>query len=211
MSTPETLPISPQWSGDLEELGVRIFVLPGGKMPERKSAGAVGFDVFANTIVSPTLMDESTPYLRRPLFDFRSDGSGLEGYNKVFISRKSDNPDYPWEYGLLPTKHALIGIGYCIKMPFGMFTWLTPRSGLSTKYHISLSNGPGTIDPDYNGEAGADLVNGSQEIFWICHGMRIAQIIFQWALFPNLTQVSSHDELGQSERGSGGFGSTGLK
>ncbi|MCH7604564.1 dUTP diphosphatase, partial [Patescibacteria group bacterium] len=86
-----------------------------------------------------------------------------------------------------------------------------PRSGLASRHGITLSNTPGTADPDYRGEVGAILFNHSQKSFYLKQGMRIAQIIFQKAIIPEIQQVKEYSQLSNTKRGAGGFGSTGLK
>lgn len=82
-----------------------------------------------------------------------------------------------WAYVLRPGEHVLIGVGFAMALPDNMMYWLTPRSGLSMK-RLTLTNAPGTIDPDYRGESGALLVNQSQGDFLIQHNTRIAQLYF---------------------------------
>lgn len=81
-----------------------------------------------------------------------------------------------------------------------------PRSGLSTKYGISLANCVGVVDSDYRGAWFIPLINHGKETFTVEHGMRIAQLIPTKVLFPDI-EIS--DTLTETERGSGGFGSTG--
>ena len=109
---------------------------------------------------------------------------------------------------LKPLERAIIPTGIYIELPVGYEAQIRPRSGLAAKKGISLVNSPGTIDADYRGEIGVILVNLSNESFTVEKGERIAQMVIakheqaQWVLV---------DELGESERGAGGFGSTGVK
>ena len=109
---------------------------------------------------------------------------------------------------LKPLERAIIPTGIYIELPVGYEAQIRPRSGLAGKKGISLVNSPGTIDADYRGEIGVILVNLSNEPFTVEKGERIAQMVIakheqaQWVLV---------DELGESERGAGGFGSTGVK
>jgi dUTP pyrophosphatase len=126
------------------------------------------------------------------------------------------NPDQPeaglqYYYNLQPGESVIMGIGFATEMPEGMFYWIAPRSGLASKYRIQVANAPGTVDPGYRGEACVIVVNHGINPFAIHRGLRIAQIIFQWAVFPELEQVAEHSELSTTERGSGGLGSTGLR
>ncbi len=109
---------------------------------------------------------------------------------------------------LKPLERAIIPTGIRIELPVGYEAQIRPRSGLAAKHGISLVNSPGTIDADYRGEIGVIVVNLSNESFTVEKGERIAQMVIakheqaQWVLV---------DELGESERGTGGFGSTGVK
>ena len=92
-------------------------------------------------------------------------------------------------------------------MPIGTEAQVRPRSGLSAKKGITVLNAPGTIDADYRGEIGVILINLSNENFEIKNGDRIAQLVIAKHERANWIQV---DELDETERGSGGFGSTGV-
>ena len=109
---------------------------------------------------------------------------------------------------LKPLERAIIPTGIYIELPVGYEAQIRPRSGLAAKKGISLVNSPGTIDADYRGEIGVILDNLSNEPFTVEKGERIAQMVIakqeqaEWVLV---------DGLGESERGAGGFGSTGVK
>lgn len=182
----------------------KIHVIPGGKMPERQTDGAVGFDVFSRAVVSAHEMDPENPKLRKTIFNFES----FTGYDEIdhFIEMK--HGDYV--YRLEPGKMALVGIGFVFEMDFPFFYWVAPRSGLSSKHGVTIANTPGTVDPDYRGEAGVILVNHSEKSFHLKQNMRIAQIIFMPAIIPDLEEVQKYSDLSQTERGAGGFGSTGV-
>ena len=92
-------------------------------------------------------------------------------------------------------------------MPNNFEAQVRPRSGLALKNSITVLNTPGTIDSDYRGEICVILINHGQMSFKINRGMRIAQIIFKETPEVNLVEV---DELDNTKRGSGGFGSTGV-
>lgn len=81
-----------------------------------------------------------------------------------------------------------------------------PRSGLASKHSISLANCVGVVDSDYRGEIKVPLINHSSENFTVTNGMKIAQMIMTPVILPDIAEV---DELDETERGSGGFGSTG--
>jgi len=107
---------------------------------------------------------------------------------------------------LAPGKRALIPTGFSMELPQGHEAQIRPRSGLAFKHGITVLNSPGTIDADYRGEVKVLLINHGGEPFEISRGMRIAQMVVQPVSHAALVEV---DKLNDSERGSGGFGSTG--
>lgn len=107
---------------------------------------------------------------------------------------------------IAPGKRALIPTGFAIALPTGYELQIRPRSGLALKNGITLPNTPGTIDEDYRGEIGVILLNTSDEAFTITRGMRIAQAVLAPVLRATWHEV---DDLDATERGAGGFGSTG--
>jgi len=109
---------------------------------------------------------------------------------------------------LKPLERKLIPTGLFLEIPKGFECQVRPRSGLAYKNGITVLNAPGTIDADYRGEVGVLLVNLSDIDFIVNDGERIAQLVF--AKFEHASWVSS-DELSETERGAGGFGSTGVK
>ena len=100
----------------------------------------------------------------------------------------------------------LVGTGLAIALPPGFEGQVRPRSGLALKHGISLVNAPGTIDEDYRGEIGLIVINHGAEPFRIAPGDRLAQLVIAPVTQAELVEVG---ELGETERGSGGFGSTG--
>ena len=107
---------------------------------------------------------------------------------------------------LRPMERALVSTGIYIALPKGYEAQVRPRSGLALKSGISVLNTPGTIDSDYRGEGGVILINFSNKDFIISNGDRIAQLIV--TSFSQVTWVESA-LLDETDRGSGGFGSTG--
>ena len=105
-------------------------------------------------------------------------------------------------------ERAIVKTGLFIELPIGIEAQVRPRSGLAAKNGITVLNAPGTIDADYRGEIGVILVNLSNEDFTIQNGERIAQLIIAKHERAEWNLVS---ELSQTERGEGGFGSTGVK
>ncbi|MFK8039610.1 MAG: dUTP diphosphatase [Crocinitomicaceae bacterium] len=109
---------------------------------------------------------------------------------------------------LKPLERKLIKTGLFLEIPEGYEAQVRPRSGLAYKNGITVLNSPGTIDADYRGEIGVILVNMSNEPFKIENGERIAQLIF--AKFEQAEFIKV-EALNETERGAGGFGSTGKK
>lgn len=109
---------------------------------------------------------------------------------------------------LKPFERVLVPTGIFIELPLNYEAQVRPRSGLAIKNGITVLNSPGTIDADYRGEVKVILINLSQENFVINDGDRIAQMIVSKHESVVWNQV---DELLESERGAGGFGSSGVK
>lgn len=110
------------------------------------------------------------------------------------------------EITLKPMDRAIVKTGLFIELPIGYEAQVRPRSGLAAKNGITVLNAPGTIDADYRGEIGVILINLSKEDFVIKDGERIAQMVIAKHEQVKWQEVSSLEE---SERGAGGFGSTG--
>lgn len=108
---------------------------------------------------------------------------------------------------LKPLERAIVKTGLFIALPIGFEAQVRPRSGLAAKKGITVLNSPGTVDADYRGEIGVILVNLSNEDFVINDGERIAQLIIAKHERVNWQEVKI---LSETERGSGGFGSTGV-
>ena len=110
---------------------------------------------------------------------------------------------------LLPAcgRHA-VATGFAMAIPDGFEVQVRPRSGLALKHGISLPNTPGTIDSDYRGELKIIMINLGQEAFAIRRGDRIAQLVVAPVQLAHFAEVT---ELDETERGHGGFGSTGLR
>jgi dUTP pyrophosphatase len=108
---------------------------------------------------------------------------------------------------LKPMERKAIPTGIAIALPDGYEAQVRPRSGLALKHGISVPNAPGTIDADYRGEVCAILINLSTTEFVVTRGMRIAQMIV--AKYSKITW-NIVEELPETERGEGGFGSTGV-
>ena len=109
---------------------------------------------------------------------------------------------------LKPLERTLVKTGIFMELPDGYEAQVRPRSGLAFKKGITVLNTPGTIDADYRGEVGVILVNLSNEDFLVEDGERVAQMVIAKHEQPSWDEV---ENLNETERGSGGFGSTGIK
>ncbi|SDT87182.1 dUTP pyrophosphatase [Polaribacter sp. Hel1_33_78] len=108
---------------------------------------------------------------------------------------------------LKPLERTIVKTGLFIALPAGFEAQVRPRSGLAAKKGITVLNSPGTVDADYRGEIGVILVNLSNEVFEVNDGERVAQLVI--AKHERVTWKEV-EVLNETERGSGGFGSTGV-
>lgn len=109
---------------------------------------------------------------------------------------------------LKPLERTIVKTGLFIELPIGFEAQVRPRSGLAAKKGVTVLNAPGTVDADYRGEIGVILVNLSNEDFTIENGERVAQLVIAKHERAEWVEVES---LSETERGEGGFGSTGVK
>lgn len=107
---------------------------------------------------------------------------------------------------LTPRSRVAVPTGLTMAIPQGFEVQVRPRSGLALRHGVTIANAPGTIDSDYRGEVKIILINLGSEPVAISRGMRIAQLVVASVKQPDLTLV---DTLSDTDRGSGGFGSTG--
>ena len=107
---------------------------------------------------------------------------------------------------LLPGERRLVPTGIAVELPHGHEGQVRPRSGLALRHGVGMVNAPGTIDADYRGEVGVILVNHGQQPFVVARGDRIAQLVIAPVVRVEIREVEA---LGDSDRGAGGFGSTG--
>jgi dUTP pyrophosphatase len=144
--------------------------------------------------------------------------------NRIRFRRLASNPDLPLperatphaagydlrsaeaDFELLPGEIRLVGTGLAMELPDGIECQVRPRSGLAVRHGVTLPNSPGTIDPDYRGEIRVALQNLGAAPVTIRRSERIAQMVF--ARFEVL-QVEETELLSETQRGVGGFGSTG--
>jgi len=107
---------------------------------------------------------------------------------------------------LKPLERALIPLGFTMELPCGYEAQIRPRSGMAIKHGITLSNCVGTVDEDYRGEVCVGIINLSKEEYTINAGDRIAQMVIAQVTKAVIQEVN---DLNETDRGSGGFGSTG--
>ena len=108
---------------------------------------------------------------------------------------------------IAPGRWAAIPTGLAIALPPGTEGQVRPRSGLAARHGVTVLNAPGTVDADYRGEVQVLLVNHGQEDFAVARGMRIAQLVVAPVLHARIVEAT----LDETGRGTGGFGSTGLR
>ena len=112
------------------------------------------------------------------------------------------------ELDLQPAQRHAVATGFAMAIPVGYEVQVRPRSGLALKHGISVPNSPGTIDSDYRGEVKVIIINHGDAPFPIRRGDRVAQLVVAPVQHADFVEVS---ELDETERGAGGFGSTGVK
>lgn len=110
------------------------------------------------------------------------------------------------DFTLAPGDIRLVGTGLRMALPEQIECQVRPRSGLAVRHGVTLPNTPGTIDPDYRGELKVPLINLGREPVRIARGERVAQLVFARFETPSIAETEA---LGDTDRGHGGFGSTG--
>ena len=135
-----------------------------------------------------------------PLPSYQTEGSsGLD----VCASNEEDIVLEPGGVSMIPT-------GLKAALPLGYEIQVRPRSGLAAKHGIGVVNGPGTVDSDYRGEIRVILINFGKTSFTVTRGMRIAQFVVQKVERASVIPCSDEADLGETVRGEGGFGHTGI-
>ncbi len=154
---------------------------------------------YPSSVIGPTV-----GFVRLP----HGDGVPLPAYESAGAAGMDLRAAVPEDRPLLilPGKRSLVPTGLVMEIPEGMEGQIRPRSGLALKHGITCLNTPGTVDSDYRGEVKVLLINLGDEDFYVTRGMRIAQIVF-----AAVTQVAIEERslAGGTQRGTGGFGSTG--
>lgn len=136
----------------------------------------------------------------------RGSADSLPAYQTAGSSGMDLSADVDREIVIPPMGRAKIPTGIALSIPSGVEGQVRPRSGLAMRHGVTCLNSPGTIDSDYRGEVCVILANFGEEPFPVRRGDRIAQIVFSRTLRARLEVVS---DLGETARGSGGFGHTG--
>lgn len=127
---------------------------------------------------------------------------------KIYLPDSKKEFDCELGFILMPGDRVLVKTGLHIELPPNTEAQVRPRSGLALKHGITVLNTPGTVDEDYRGDIGVILINLGKESFVIKKGDRIAQLVFHKVEKFNLNVV---DKLSDTNRGEGGFNSTGVK
>ncbi len=133
------------------------------------------------------------------LYHIKKATDGSAGFDLLSASNNKVN--------IKPSESALIPCGFSLQMPNNIEAQVRPRSGIALKNCVTVLNSPGTIDADYRGEIAVILINHGKEDFTIVRGMRIAQLVFQ--KLPSIELIQA-ENLTETDRGKGGFGSTGV-
>lgn len=167
---------------------VGIKLEEGVETPSYGTDQAVGFDLRINKILKVFKGDNEVT------------GDKLEKVRQGFLDRGYIK--------IRAFERVLFGTGIYVELPEGTELQIRPRSGMSLKQGITVLNAPGTIDPDYRGEIGIIAYNSTPFLSTINNGDRIAQAVLKEYAKANLNFIS---ELSETERGAGGFGSTGTK
>lgn len=138
-------------------------------------------------------VDTTNPFWRAP----KRATPGASGFDVCSAERP---------FTIDPSERRLVSLGFCIEIPKGFEIQVRPRSGLANKHGVTVLNAPGTIDSDYRGECKVLLINLGGEPVDINPGDRIAQFVLESTTPAQFVQV---EKLSPTERGAGGFGSTG--
>jgi dUTP pyrophosphatase len=175
---------------------VKIINKGNNPLPKYETVGAAGLDLMANL---PCNLENSS----KAASDLE-----IKGKNFEKIGRYNDGKPEEVIIVISPKGRVLIPTGLFIEVPVGYKANVLPRSGLALKAGITVANSPGLIDEDYRGEVGVILINHSDSNYIIKNGDRIAQLVLTKYEKIEFNEVN---ELGDTNRGEGGFGSTGTK
>ena len=190
-------------STQLKDTGCKLLGFPPAVAPHLDvlAVGCAGYAFFLLHCLHQCLRCSCCPHRRRalqlPRYETKA-SAGMDLRAAVGLDAPVDIP---------PLGRVAVPTGLTMAIPEGFEAQIRPRSGLAFKHGLSIPNSPGTIDSDYRGEIKVLLINLGQETFRVERGMRIAQMIIAPVLQAQLHRVSS---LSQTDRGAGGFGSTGV-
>lgn len=153
------------------------------------------------------MTDQTIPHVTIKVLP-HGEGLALPAYQSALAAgadmRAALPEDAPLE--LMPGKRAIVPCGFAMALPAGFEAQVRPRSGLAAKHGITVLNSPGTVDADYRGEVMVIVINLGDDPFTITRGERIAQMVIAPVVQP---VFEVREELDETVRGSGGFGSTG--
>lgn len=172
---------------DIIMIDVNLFNKSVNKKPRYESSGAAGFDISADL----SKIESKVNLKGNDSYCFKIE----DGIKKIELFANGGR--------------VLIPSGLHMNIPEGYELQVRPRSGLALKHGISIVNSPGTVDSDYKGDIGVILINTDRSNYTITDGDRIAQGVLNKVEQCNFISVNNIDDLGDSERGQGGFGSTG--
>ena len=175
---------------------VNVINRGNNPLPKYETVGAAGLDLMANL---PCNLENSS----KAASDLE-----IKGKNFEKIGRYNEGKPEEVIIVIAPRGRVLIPTGLFIEVPSGYKANVVPRSGLALKAGITVANSPGTIDEDYRWEIGVILINHSNDNFIIKNGDRIAQLVLTKYEKIEFEEVN---ELSNTDRGEGGFGSTGVK
>lgn len=184
---------------------VKVFNPTGIELPQISTPKSAAKDIRANlALVKPELcFDADIAYV------FDTIKTGL--YDRNTDTFKDPAPNLVLAIVIYPNGRVLIPSGLKMELPEGFHMDVRPRSGLALKYGVELVNSPGLIDEDYRGDVGIILKNGGEETIIIVDKDRIGQIMLAPDYPFGWEEVDSEEDLESTERGEGGFSSTGTK
>ena len=177
---------------NLNDLQVKIHVFPGGKIPERKTELAVGFDVFTRAIVSLE-MEPGRFGMRKTFYDFEHEPDPSLPVFRVLCEPKLQH------FRIAPRQELLFGCGFALELPSELSVYVYPRSStVAQGLWVTWSSVPG--DPDFRGEFVFGLYNSSSDFVWIKKHDRLVQLVFTPRIIPELVPVSCPTGLSKTKR-----------
>lgn len=185
---------------------VKVFIIPGGQKPERKTQWAVGYDLETRAIVGFEF-DEHNTERRVTYFDFAGKPKDAKARKRVRRIKNAEGKK-EWVWVLPPKGRCVIATGIAMETPRNLCWYVYPRT--STAFNgITVASADAPGDPDFRGEPIAVLINDSSKPFIIRYGQRLVQLVFKPAVRPKMVVVKNHADLGKTHRGCGCNGSTG--